>query len=44
MKGRISLKDFIHEVKKELVEAQDMSGKPFYELDEVELEASFVHD
>lgn len=44
MKGRISLGDFIHEVKKELVEAQDDSDQAFYELHEVQLEASFAVD
>ncbi len=44
MKGKISLGDFIKDVKKELIEAQDTSGDPFYELEEVRLEVSFVLD
>lgn len=44
MKGRISLGDFIHEVKRELVEAQDDSDEAFYELQEAQLEASFAVD
>lgn len=42
MKGRISIKDFIHRVKAELVEAQDRTDKPFYELTDVELEIGFA--
>ena len=42
MKGRISIKDFIHRVKSELVEAQDQTGDPFYELTEVTLEVAFA--
>ena len=42
MKGKISISDFIHGVKKELVEAQTDSGTPFYELEEVTLEISFA--
>jgi hypothetical protein len=42
MKGKISIGDFIHQVKKELVEAQDTSGEPFYELHDVELEITFA--
>jgi hypothetical protein len=42
MKGNISIGDFIHQVKKELKEAQDKSGDAFYELREVNLEISFV--
>jgi len=38
MKGKISLGDFIKDVKQELIEAQDTSGDPFYELEEVRLE------
>jgi hypothetical protein len=41
MKGKISLRQFIEDVKVELREAQDRSGDPFYELHEVELEVSF---
>jgi hypothetical protein len=41
MKGNISLKQFIQEVKQELVDAQD-SSNPFYELHEVQLEVSFA--
>jgi len=44
MKGKISLGDFIKDVKQELIEAQDTSGDPFYELEEVRLEVSFVLD
>ena len=44
MKGKISLGEFIKDVKKELMEAQDTSGDPFFELDEVRLEVSFVLD
>ncbi len=42
MKGKTKIGDFIHQVKKELVAAQDASGQPFYELNEVQLEVSFV--
>ena len=41
MKGRIDLRKFIEQVKKELVEAQTIE-KPFYELTNVELEVNFV--
>ncbi|TOD89857.1 hypothetical protein CGJ53_23950 [Vibrio parahaemolyticus] len=41
MKGNISIGDFIHQVKNELIEAQNQSGEPFYELHEVDLEISF---
>ena len=42
MKGKISLGDFIREVKQELVQAtKDGSGDPFFALSDVELEASF---
>ena len=45
MKGRISLNDFIHRVKAELVAAQQTrQGDPFYELKEVSLEVSFAVD
>jgi len=44
MKAQISLGDFIKDVKKELIEAQDTSGDPFFELEEVHLEVSFVLD
>ena len=44
MKGRISLPDFIAQVKQELIEGQDKSGNPFLELEEVTLEANFVLD
>ena len=44
MKGAISLGDFIHEVKDELVRAQKTVGTPFYELTEVLLEVSFTLD
>ena len=42
MEGKISIGDFIYQVKKELKEAQDKSGDPFYQLEEVNLEISFV--
>jgi hypothetical protein len=42
MKGRISIKEFIQRVKEELVDAQDKTGSPFYELNEVTLEISFA--
>jgi len=42
MKGKISLKDFIHQVRDELVNAQDESKEPFYELEDVELEVAFA--
>lgn len=42
MKNRIELGDFIHQVKQELVNAQRNDDKPFYTLEEVELEVSFV--
>lgn len=42
MKGKIDLKDFILGVKEELVQAsKEGSQKPFFELTEVEMEASF---
>ena len=41
MKGNIILGDFIEQVKQELVDAQDKSGNPFYELERVELEVAF---
>ena len=44
MKGRISIAEFIHKVKDELVRAQNRDGDPFYELSEVTLEVSFVLD
>ena len=44
MKGNISLGDFIQDVKRELIAAQDKSGDPFYELTDVQLEVSFVLD
>ena len=44
MKGKISLNDFIHRVKGELVAAQQPDGNPFYELTEVTLEVSFALD
>lgn len=43
MKGNISLKDFIEDVKKELLEASK-SESPFFTMDEVELEVSFALD
>lgn len=42
MKGNISIGDFIHQVREELVAALDKSGDPFYELEEVNLEISFA--
>ena len=44
MKGNISLGDFIQQVKRELVSAQDSSDGAFLLLKEVELEVSFVLD
>lgn len=45
MKGNISISDFIHRVKQELVDAQEARiGDPFYRLAEVTLEISFVLD
>lgn len=41
MKGNISLKDFIKQVKSDLKSAID-EDDPFFVLDDVELEASFV--
>lgn len=43
MKGKISLTDFIKEVKAELLAAVD-DAEPFFELGEVELEVSFALD
>lgn len=43
MKGNISIKDFIFQVKEELVNAVD-DKTPFFELGEVELEVAFVLD
>ena len=42
MKGHISLKNFIHQVRDELVQAQDPSKNPFYELQTVQLEVTFA--
>ena len=42
MKGNISLGNFIEQVKQELVEAQNNSDNPFYELNGVELEVAFT--
>ena len=42
MKGRMSLVSFIEEVKLELL--QESKTEPFFELDEVTLEVSFVLD
>ena len=42
MTGNISISDFIHKVKQELLEAQRPTGEPFYTLTEVKLEVSFV--
>ncbi len=45
MKGNISIGDFIHQVKQELVAAQTRdSREAFYALEEVTLEISFVLD
>jgi len=44
MKGKIRLGEFIEDVKKELIEAQDTTGAPFLELEEVQLEVCFVLD
>lgn len=45
MKGKISIGDFIHQVKHELRDAQTSEhGDPFYELQSVTLEVSFVLD
>jgi hypothetical protein len=44
VKGHISLKDFIHQVRDELVAAQDKTKDPFYELESVELEVTFGLD
>ena len=41
MKGKIKLSDFFEQVKKELIDAKSDS-EPFYALDPVELEISFV--
>ena len=43
IKGNISLKDFIEEVKNELKSAVD-EETPFFLMDEVELEVSFTLD
>jgi len=45
MKGRISLKEFIHGVKMELLDASESaSGPAAFEMTEIELEAEFVLD
>ncbi len=45
MKGKISLKDFILDIKKELEEAQTKNlEEAFFELKEVNIEVSFVID
>jgi predicted MPP superfamily phosphohydrolase len=41
MKGKISLKEFIGDVKKDLIDSID-NEDPFFTLDSVELEASFA--
>ena len=41
MTGGISLEKFIKQVKDELVAAQNTSGDPFYELENVQLEVTF---
>jgi len=41
MNNKLNLKDFIKEVKKELIEASSEDGEKFLELDEVELEVTF---
>jgi hypothetical protein len=41
---KIELGTFIHQVKRELIEAQCKNETPFYELEEVELEMDFVID
>lgn len=43
MKGHISLKDFIKSVKEDLKSALDTKN-PFFHMDEVELEVSFILD
>lgn len=43
MKGNISIKEFISQVKDELIDAVD-DQTPFFELGEVELEVAFVLD
>ncbi len=43
MKGGIDLGEFIHQVKKELVDAQ-VRDKAFMELTDVELEVNFALD
>jgi hypothetical protein len=43
MKGKISLKDFIKEVKQDLIDAID-NENPFFEMREVELEVAFSVD
>jgi hypothetical protein len=40
MKGKISIGDFIHKVRDDLVEAQEGKGMSFYELSEVTLEVA----
>lgn len=40
MKGNISLSEFIHDVKRELIDAQGKSPGEFFELREVELEVA----
>jgi len=42
MKGNISIGDFIHQVKSELMDAQTATEDPFYRLEDVTLEVSFV--
>ncbi|GEM_PF-5444282 len=42
MKGNISLSEFIHDVKRELIDAQGKSPSEFFELREVELEVAFA--
>lgn len=45
MKGRISLKDFIHSVKDELLDTSATSkGEAAFEMTEIELETEFVLD
>lgn len=42
MQGMISLSKFIHDVKRELIEAQGKSPGEFFELTEVNLEVAFA--
>ena len=44
MKGNTELSQFVKQLKRELIAAQEKDSDPSFKLDEVELEVSFVID